>query len=51
LHPPDIIIGDVPQQAEHIADLAGKALTGLGVAAGKAEGPVRIVLHLTKGPG
>ncbi len=49
LHPPDIIIGDVPRQAEHVADIAGEALTGLGVAAGKAEGPVRIVLHPDEG--
>jgi len=49
LSPPDLFIGDTPQQPEQAPDCSGKALSGLGVAAGVGSGPVNIVRHPDEG--
>lgn len=49
LSPPDLIIGDVPKFAEAVTSATGSALTGMGVAAGKASGTARLIHHPHEG--
>jgi len=49
LSPPDLIIDEVPQFAEPAAHRAGNVLAGMGVAAGKASGPTRLIGHPDEG--
>jgi pyruvate,water dikinase len=49
LSPPDLFIGDTPQSFVKYPHCSGKALSGLGVAAGRGDGPVRIVRHPGEG--
>jgi len=43
LSPPDLILGDQPQYSKPATKGSGKALTGMGVAAGCAEGIARLI--------
>ena len=43
LSPPDLILGDQPQYAQPVSRGSGNKLTGMGVAAGYAEGPARLI--------
>lgn len=45
LSPPDLIFGDVPKFAESVTLTSVSAITGMGVAAGKAVGPARLIFH------
>jgi len=49
LSPPDLIIGDVPEYVETPAANTGDALTGIGVAAGRASGSARLINHPQEG--
>lgn len=49
LAPPDVIFGDKPQSACQAAPTAGKHLTGVAVAAGKASGTARVINHPGEG--
>ncbi len=46
---PDVIINEAPEFAEAVIGSAGNALTGLGVAAGKASGTARFIHHPGEG--
>lgn len=43
LVPPDLIFGDQPHYSKPVITGPGNKLTGMGVAAGRAEGPARLV--------
>jgi phosphohistidine swiveling domain-containing protein len=45
LEPPDVIIDEVPQPLLRSPETHGRILKGVGVAAGRASGTVRIVRH------
>ncbi len=47
--PPDYLEEDVPFRADADFVTGGKVLTGLGVAAGQAEGPARLIRHPAEG--
>lgn len=49
LSPPDIVIDDIPQHVVSTYKLDGKVLEGIGVSAGKAEGPARLVHNIDEG--
>ncbi len=49
LSPPDLIIDEVPQFVEPTAPGTGKALAGMGVAAGKASGAAKLICHPDEG--
>lgn len=49
LSPPDLIINDTPVYSTPLARGPGDTLEGLGVAAGKASGQARIVMHPEEG--
>jgi len=47
--PPDFLEEDTPHRAVHEKTSAGEALTGMGVAAGQAEGPARLIHQPAEG--
>ncbi len=49
LLPPDLIIGDMPKFAEPQTYMPGRPLAGMGVSAGKASGPARLIMHPDEG--
>jgi len=49
ISPPDLIIGDVPRFVKPVAGATGSALTGMGVAAGKASGTAGLIHHPHEG--
>lgn len=49
LTPPDFLEEDAPHRAVHENTAGGGVLSGLGVAAGKAQGPARLVRQPTEG--
>jgi pyruvate,water dikinase len=49
LTPPDFLEEDAPRRAMPETVSGGKALTGLGVAAGRAEGPARLIHQPAEG--
>jgi len=46
---PDLIIGEAPQCTATKLDVAGKVFEGIGVAAGRASGQARLLLHPDEG--
>jgi len=49
LSPPDLIVDEAPHFAEPAARGQGNALTGIGVAAGRASGAAKIIYHPNEG--
>ena len=49
LSSPDFFIDDAPQYVEPVSHGSGQALQGLGVSAGRASGPARLVYHPHQG--
>lgn len=49
LSPPDLIIDEAPHYEEPVTRSLGNALTGMGVAAGRASGAARLIEHPDEG--